>query len=262
MSTGVVIVIVVAVLLVAAVVAAPTLMRDTGGARLKRRFGPEYERTLRQNEGDTKATRQELSARVKRYGGIETRPVDAETAQRYGTRWNGVQARFVDEPGAAVAEADRLIGRLAAERGFPEPGTAAHFDALSVHHPHAMQGYRQAHALAEHAGAGGRRATEDLRQALVAARTLFDEMLRDAPRPSVASVAGAQAAAVEPARTPASGAEYEAGSGAGAGAGPRSEAGSESGFDENEAEAGAAEGRRAPLSGRFAALTGGTRKGR
>jgi hypothetical protein len=177
MSTGTVLAIVAAVLVAAAIAGALVLARETGGVRLKRRFGPEYERTLTRHDGDERATRQELSERVRKYGAIELRPLDPKSREQHATRWQAIQARFVDEPGAALAEADRLIGGLAAERGFPAPGSDEHFDALSVHHPHPVQGYRQAHALADVPAAGGRRATEDLRQALIAARGLFDELV-------------------------------------------------------------------------------------
>ncbi|WP_329131380.1 hypothetical protein OG552_10050 [Streptomyces sp. NBC_01476] len=182
MSTGAIIAVIVAVVVVIAIVAVVTMMRGngTGGAGLKRRFGPEYERTLARHDGDDKATRQELSERVKRYGGFEPAQVSTEQRERYGERWAQIQAHFVDEPDRALSEADRLIAEVATERGYPAADSPEHFDALSVHHPHQVQGYRQAHALAEHAGAGGRKATEDMRQALVAARALFDDMLRDA----------------------------------------------------------------------------------
>jgi hypothetical protein len=260
MSTGAVIAVVVAVVVILALVAAWTMLRGGGGAGgtgLKRRFGPEYERTLDRHDGDTKATRQELSERVKRYGGIEPRRVDPQERERYVVRWAEVQARFVDEPGRAVTEADRLIAGVAADRGFPDANSPEHFDALSVHYPHEVQGYRQAHALAEHAGAGGRRATEDLRQALVAARELFDELAQSAgeaarksertPAPTAAPVPAATADAdsdsdertadvrVPDRKTPTAASDQETG-----------EDGTE---------------HRRPLSDRFAALTGSSRRG-
>ncbi|MYS23270.1 hypothetical protein GA0115240_150510 [Streptomyces sp. DvalAA-14] len=184
--SGAVIAVIVAVVVVIAIVAAVAMMRGNGtsGAGLKRRFGPEYERTLAQHDGDEKATREELAERVKRYGDIERQPVSAQQREQYGARWAEIQAHFVDDPGRALNEADRLIAEVAAERGYPAANSPEHFDALSVHHPHEVQGYRQAHALADHAGAGGRKVTEDMRQAMVSARALFDDMLRDADKPS------------------------------------------------------------------------------
>jgi len=263
MSTGAVIAVVVAVVVILALVAAWTMLRGDGGAGgtgLKRRFGPEYERTLARHDGDTKATRQELSERVKRYGGIEPRPVELRQREQYVVRWAEVQAKFVDEPGRAVTEADRLIAQVAVDRGFPDARSPEHFDALSVHYPHQVQGYRQAHALAEHAGAGGRRATEDLRQALVAARELFDELAQSSgeaarksgPVPIPASAATADAGAderVADEQAP----ERNAGD-------TRDTRNTSTAASDQETGEDGTEHRR-PLSDRFAALTGSSRRG-
>jgi hypothetical protein len=256
MSTGAVLAIAF-VVVIAAIIAAFTLMRDGGGVRLKRRFGPEYERTLARHDGDDRATRQELTERVRKYGAIDLRALDRESRERYGLRWQAAQGRFVDEPAAAVAEADRLIGGLAAERGFPAAGSDEHFDALSVHHPHAVQGYRQAHALADHAGAGGRRATEDLRKALVAARGLFEELLGSVPEPSditepaditaPSEISGPSGAPARirpvPSREPGADAESDA------------DAAADDADSDGSAQDGEDQPRRTPLAARFAPLT-------
>jgi hypothetical protein len=187
MSTTATVVVIVVVLVVIAVVAALVMRRGGGaagmgsGMRLKRRFGPEYDRTLQRHDGDEKATRHELGERVKRYGDLELRPVTGQGRERYNNRWAELQARFVDEPGRAVSGADRLLADLAAERGFPGAESPEHFDALSVHHPYQVQGYRQTHALAEHGGSTGTgvHATEDLRQAMLSARSLFTELIEN-----------------------------------------------------------------------------------
>lgn len=253
MSTGAVIAVVVAVLVVIAVVAALVLLRDGAASPgLKRRFGPEYERALARNDGDDKATRRELSERVKRYGGIELRPLPAEARERYTSGWVAVQSRFVDEPAPAVNEADRLIARLAAERGFPGADSPEHFDALSVHHPHQVQGYRHAHLLAEH-GPAGRTATEDLRQALLGSRALYDELLRDAGRSGTVPALMRKKAVPEEsvAEQEITGAPATATDGSG---GPEViEAGAVGAVGE------VGEERRGPLSQRFAALTGSRR---
>jgi hypothetical protein len=177
MTTAVVAAIVVVVLVVIAIAAVLVMRTRPAGGGLKHRFGPEYDRTLAHHDGDVKATRKELSDRVRRYGSLDRRALSEPERDRYKTQWSAVQAHFVQDPGQSVSEGDRLIARLAQDRGFPAAGSPEHFDALSVHHAHQVQGYRQAHALAEHAGAGGRQGTEDLRQALVASRELFDELL-------------------------------------------------------------------------------------
>src|SRR5690348_15636565 len=119
MSTGSIIALVVAVVVIAAAVA--VILRRGGGAGpgVKRRFGPEYERTLALHDGDARAARRELAGRVKRYGDMERMPLGEDARQRYATRWTAVQGRFVDDPGAALAEAEEALGELAVERGYP-----------------------------------------------------------------------------------------------------------------------------------------------
>ncbi|MBM9510636.1 hypothetical protein [Actinacidiphila acididurans] len=248
MSTGAVAAVVVVALVVVAI-AAVVMLRGGAGAGgavgLKRRFGPEYERTLARHDGDVKATRKELTERVRKFKGLDRPALSAQAQERYTESWAGVQSRFVDEPGPAVNEADRLLASLAAERGFPGADSSDHFDALSVHHPHAVQGYRHAHGLAER-GPAGQHATEELRQALLGARELFDALVAEV-RPAGDTAVPAPPAA--PDREPAS---LEK-SGASASASGEDEA-------EGAGEAvGSGSGRRGQLSQRFAALTGARR---
>ncbi|MFE2376231.1 hypothetical protein [Streptomyces sp. NPDC059398] len=172
-------VLIVAVIVVfVAVVAAFLYFAPGRGPRrgsLRQRFGPEYDRVLARHGGDTKATHAELGERMKRYGSLETRPLTPETRERYVSRWTGLQEQFVDAPQQAVAGAVQLVGALAQERGFPAPEDHEnHVDALSVHHPHHVNGYRMLHSSAQaESGAG----TEDLRAALLEARGLFGELV-------------------------------------------------------------------------------------
>ncbi|SDM66569.1 hypothetical protein [Actinacidiphila guanduensis] len=260
MSTGAVVGIVVAVLVVAALVAAFTMARgSTGTGGLKRRFGPEYDRALARHDGDAKAARKELAGRVKRFGGLKPTPLSPADRERYETQWQDVQASFVQEPGRAVSQADRLVGDLAATRGFPPADSPEHLDALSVHHAGTVQGYRQAHALAEHTVAGGRHDTEDLRQALIGARELFLELLGDTP---------ATAPREAPQPRGANGAEPAPGPAAATKAGTRmpEQTGSTESADradptESPAAGNAGEhGGRGTLGHRFAALTGAGHK--
>ncbi|MBJ6646338.1 hypothetical protein ACWDLL_06280 [Streptomyces griseoincarnatus] len=184
MSTGLIIALIVIVAVVVAVAAVLTL-RARGprhGASLKRRFGPEYERAVARHDGDAKAAERELSERVERHGSLEVRPLEPAERERYEARWTAAQERFVDAPREAVAEADRLIAELAGTRGFPAGGQyEEQVAALSVHHAHHVEGYRRVHRVAQarpdgaHEGAAG---TEDMREAMVEARALFEELVR------------------------------------------------------------------------------------
>ncbi|MFI0939459.1 hypothetical protein [Streptomyces sp. NPDC021020] len=173
MSTGTIIALAVAVVVIAAAIAAVLLQSGGTGPGMKRRFGPEYERTLAVHDGDARAARRELAGRVKRYRGMERATLDDDTRQRYAGRWTAIQGQFVDDPGAALAEAEAVVSELAVECGYPAADSPEHVEALSVHHPYHVQGYRDAHAAATDASLD----TEGRRTALVAARGLFEQLL-------------------------------------------------------------------------------------
>ncbi|WP_193433315.1 hypothetical protein [Streptomyces luteocolor] len=183
----IVLIVVVAVLVVAvAAVLYRARARVGGGRGLRRRFGPEYDRTVARHDGDTKAAERDLGERVKRHGSLRTRPLEPVAREEFTARWTVAQERFVDSPREAVTEADRLIAELAGVRGFPDAGHyEEQLDALSVHHAHHVDGYRKVHRAAldttgaEH-GAGtekGGADTEEMRGAMVEARALFDALM-------------------------------------------------------------------------------------
>ncbi|MCP3819665.1 hypothetical protein NLX86_16625 [Streptomyces sp. A3M-1-3] len=182
MSTGVVIIlVVVAALILAPVVARPLApgRRGRGGGRdLRRRFGPEYERAVAQHDGDTKAAEKDLGERLRHHEVLEVRPLTVEAHTQYVAAWAGIQEKLVDSPAQAVADADRLLGGLARDRGFPDDEHDARVTALSVHHPHHVDGFRQIHTAARRASEGGA-GTEELREILVRARALFEELAAD-----------------------------------------------------------------------------------
>ncbi|MGW1538472.1 hypothetical protein [Streptomyces aureus] len=182
MSTGVIIALII-VAAVAVVAAALTLRarRPPGGRALRRRFGPEYDRTVARHDGDTRAAERDLNERVKRHGDLRELPLDAADRERYAAGWTAAQERFVDSPQEAVAEADRLLGELAGARGFPDGDRyEEQVSALSVHHGHHVHGYRHVHRAALARSGGGRDGgadTEGLRSAMLEARDLFDDLL-------------------------------------------------------------------------------------
>jgi hypothetical protein len=178
MSTVLIIVALVAVLVIVAA-AVLYLGPGKGGGRLglKRRFGPEYDRAIAGHDGDTKAAERELNERVKRHGSLKERPLSNETRELYVAQWTVLQERFVDSPDGSVAAADQLLARLAGERGFPE---AARYEeqlaALSVHHAELVGGYRRVHRAAH-----GQASTEELREAMVDGRALFEALVTARP---------------------------------------------------------------------------------
>ena len=143
--------------------------------RLRERFGPEYERAVAGSASRSDAE-SSLEERVKRREGLEIRSLDPATIERYEASWRTIQARFVDEPAAALREADGLVTELMKERGYPIEEFDQRAADISVDHPHVVENYRQAHAisLADEQGEVG---TEHLRRAMVHYRSLFQELL-------------------------------------------------------------------------------------
>ncbi|MCQ6253169.1 hypothetical protein [Streptomyces malaysiensis] len=179
MSTGAIsIVVVVAVVLAAALIV--RVVRAGAGRReraLRRRFGPEYELNVAQHAGDTKAAQRELEERLRLYGELRTQPLPGELRERYVAEWAGIQELFIEFPERSVTGADRLLARLAHDRGYPSDRYEEQVAALSVHHADHIQGYRQIHDSAARAREG-RADTEELREAVVHARPFFEDLVR------------------------------------------------------------------------------------
>ncbi|MFI7417920.1 hypothetical protein [Nonomuraea sp. NPDC049684] len=153
----------------------------------RRRFGPEYEHAL--NEQDSRGeAEQELRAQEKRFATLDIIPLTPASRQTYAERWTRLQERFVDVPGPAVTEADQLVTAAMAERGYPTGGFRQQLADLSVVHGRTLHHYRQAHRISGRA-ASGDASTEDLGQAMVHYRVLFEELLAndDEHRPQPAA---------------------------------------------------------------------------
>ena len=165
-----------AVLVVAALAVWATQRRRS--ADLRRRFGPEYERTV-EGSRDRLQAEKELWARQERVEALEIRPLEPTARDRYEERWREVQAMFVDDPGGAVDQADTLIGEVMRARGYPVGDFEQRATDVSVNHPHVVDHYRTAHSIAlrQRSGEG---ATEQLRQAFVHYRALFADLLETA----------------------------------------------------------------------------------
>lgn len=166
---------IVALVVVVAAAVAWSYAQRQRRARLRERFGPEYDRAVRELGGPEKAA-PVLEKRVRRVDGLKIRPLTPEQADAFGREWKGVQAMFVDEPGAAVGAADRLVAEVMTARGYPLDDFDACADDLSVDHPRVVDNYRSARALAVR-GTRGEVSTEELRQAVVNYRALFDDLL-------------------------------------------------------------------------------------
>lgn len=143
---------------------------------LRERFGPEYDRVL-QKEGDVRRAEGVLEWRAKRREQFTIRPLPQAVQTDFAARWATVQALFVDDPKRATAEADQLLNEVMHARGYPTVDFEQRAADLSVDHPVLVENYRRAHDIALRHGQG-RASTEDLRQALIHYRSLFDELLQ------------------------------------------------------------------------------------
>ena len=169
------IIIAIIVIIVCALVAFYLRRRRT--EKLRARFGPEYERSIAES-GDRRRAEVQLEKRTERVEKFHLRPLTPEDRARFTREWDRVQAHFVDAPAGAVAEADQLLGDIMATRGYPMGDFEQRAADISVDHPIVTQNYRAAHDIAVRHGAG-KASTEDLRQAMVHYRLLFQELLKE-----------------------------------------------------------------------------------
>ena len=169
--------IVVAVVVVAAVLVIVAIMssRRRRSEHLKDRFGREYDRTVNAT-GDRSKAEADLEEREKRVEKLDIRPLDARERRDFLDRWTEVQARFVDDPARAVAFADALLGDVMKARGYPVSDFDQRAGDISVDHPVVVEHYHRAHEIAVRHGRG-EASTEDLRQAMIHYRALFDNLV-------------------------------------------------------------------------------------
>ncbi|MEU7954435.1 hypothetical protein AB0B62_24940 [Micromonospora chalcea] len=180
MSSTQVIVIVIVVLVIAALAAFAVVASRRRA--LRERFGPEYDRVVAEQDSRGAAER-ELRERERRHAELELTPLSPESRARYAAAWEELQVRFVDSPAEAVGEADELVSRLIAERGYPTGDFSDQIAHLSVEHARTLTHYRDAHEIRQR-NERGEAGTEDLRQALVHYRALFADLLGEDPVPT------------------------------------------------------------------------------
>jgi hypothetical protein len=168
--------VIVAIVVVAVALLAFMVLRRRRSAQLQQRFGPEYDRVV-EERGDRREAESELADRSARREQFEVRRLTPAARDRYAERWQHAQRDFVDQPTAAIADADRLVIEVMEARGYP---VADEFEQraadVSVDHPEVVEHYRAAHGISARA-TEDRASTEDLRQAMIHFRALFDELL-------------------------------------------------------------------------------------
>ena len=165
----------VVVVLVLVALAAWYFVQKRQSERLQQRFGPEYARTVEALGSRAKAE-SELKAREVRVGKLNIVPLAPSDAARFSQAWVNLQASFVDNPKGVVAQADQLVRELMAKRGYPMADFELRAADISVDHPAVVENYRAAQVIAAR-DARGEATTEDLRNAVVHYRVLFNDLL-------------------------------------------------------------------------------------
>jgi hypothetical protein len=166
--------ILIAIAVVVVVVLITMAARQRRTVALRQRFGPEYDRAVESRE-DRRAAEADLRERERQRAQLDIRPLPEVDRARFAQEWQDVQERFVDQPSGAVVAADRLVYSVMEARGYPMGDFGAQADLVSVDHPEVVDNYRVAHGIRERAEGA---VTEDLREALLRYRSLFDELLR------------------------------------------------------------------------------------
>jgi len=165
----------IAVAVVAVLLAVLFYTRRRRSVQLRERFGPEYERIVREH-GSTGRAEAELEKRVKRVEHLRLQPLSQSARRTYLDRWMEIQRRFVDDPKGAVFSADELVAEVMNAEGYPVADFEQRAADISVEHPLLVSNYRVAHDITVRER-GGAATTEELRKAIVHYRFLFEQLI-------------------------------------------------------------------------------------
>ena len=174
-TTYITILAVVLVLVILAAILVPMFARRKRSQQLQDHFGPEYDHTV-QSLGDEKKAQAELAERQKHVAGLDIRPLSDAEHERYLADWAAVQSKFVDEPAQATVAAGHLIMEVMQLRGYPVADFEQRAADLSVNYPALVSNYRAAREIATK-NEQQQASTEELRQAMIHYRSLFEELL-------------------------------------------------------------------------------------
>lgn len=150
-------------------------VRRSRTARLREHYGSEYDHAVQQARNRT-AAEEALLARASEVKQFDIRPLNASERDRYRSQWQKVETQFVDRPAMAVVGADELVADVMRARGYPIAEFEKHAEYLSVKHPRVVEHYRAGHAVID-SHSRGAASTEELRQAMLHYRVLFEDLV-------------------------------------------------------------------------------------
>jgi hypothetical protein len=176
------------VVVIAVIAVAAFLVLQNRTKKLRARFGPEYDRAVAEtgNKFKAEAELEKVERRVSRY---PLKPLTGADRDRFQQTWRAIQARFVDDPAGAFAQADQLLGDVMLAHGYPPSDFENRATEISVDHATVVDQYRAGHEIAVR-HSQQQATTEDLRKGMVHYRALFEELMREEPAPLRARAAG------------------------------------------------------------------------
>ena len=174
MTTSIIVLIAVIVALLA-IIAGLGIAMSSRRKRLQERFGPEYDRLVAQSQS-RRLAEAELTERERRVSKLDLRELSDSAREQYQVEWVGVQERFVEDPGVAIADGQRLVEAVMRDRGYPAAEYYQTLADLSVQHAQVLDHLRHAHEISEKSVAG-QASTEEQRIAMLHYRELFRELL-------------------------------------------------------------------------------------
>ena len=131
----------------------------------------------------------ELESVEKRVKSYSLTTLSAADRDRFQQSWRKIQAEFVDDPGQALAEADKLLGIVMLACGYPPSDFENRAVEISVDHATVVENYRAGHEIAM-LHSQRQTTTEDLRKAMIHYRALFDELMGEERVPLRARAVG------------------------------------------------------------------------
>lgn len=173
---GTIIAIIVLVVIVLILVGLWWSRRNRRVSQAQERYGSEFDRAVQEHGGDKQEAASALQERQERVEATTIHPLTADERQQYSDEWTSIQTQFVDDPGAAVTRADDLITRVMDRIGYDADEYDQREDVISVKYPDAIENYRKAHEIAQMQD-NGQASTEDLRDAMLRYRTLFQQLV-------------------------------------------------------------------------------------
>jgi hypothetical protein len=147
--------------------------------RQQKQFDTKHDHAVEAKETEKKA-HVELKERQKHVDALDIRPLSTNQREHFLMDWMEIQANFVDEPGQALIDADRLITEVMKFRSYPVSDFEQRASDLSVNYPELVSRYRAARAVSLK-NDQKQADTEELRIAMLDYRSLFEELLGREP---------------------------------------------------------------------------------